>query len=130
MSEDEHAEERRTWLQTALVSYQRAVELEPHSPFHRYGLAQVHLALRDSASAEAELRRAIEEEPNFLPCRVLLAVVYNARGEKERASDQFREIVERQQRFAQWVKDPLEQQFLNADATALAVTLRGSGTGA
>lgn len=130
MSQEEFAAERRASLQTALASYRRAVELDPHSPFHRYGLAQAHLALHDRASAEAELRRAVEEEPNFLPCRALLATVYNARGEKDRASDEFREIVERQQRFAHWAKDPLEQQYLNADAAALSVTLRGSGAGA
>ena len=128
-SQEEFSAERQAWLRTALASFRRAVELESHSPFHRYGLAQVHLALRDPPSAEAELRRAVEEEPNFLPCRVLLATVYNERGEEARASEEFREIVERQRKFAHWAKDPMEQQYLNADSAALAATLRNSRTG-
>lgn len=117
-------EDRRAeWLRSALSSYERAQELEPYTPFHRFEQGRIHLALGHREQAEAAVRQAVEMEPNFLPGREWLARLYLASGQIVAADREYREILERQRRYVDWIKDPLEQRFLNADASALQAAL-------
>jgi tetratricopeptide (TPR) repeat protein len=114
-------------LRAALAAYGRAVELEPFAPHYLFELGRLHAALGDGDAAEAAVRRAVEIEPNFLPAREWLAWRYLDSGRLGAASREYREIVERQQRFADRTKTPLEERFLSANARALGAELDRAG---
>lgn len=115
-------EQRDLWLQ-ASVAYERAVELDPVTPFYRMELGRLFLLLGDREKAEASVRQAVDIEPNFLPGREWLAKLYMEGGRLDAADREYREILERQQRYVHWAKNPLEARFLRADALALATAL-------
>lgn len=117
-------EERTTWLRSALVAYEQAASLEPYSAFHRYELGRVHLALGDRRTAEDRFREAVDLEPNFLPGRERLARLYLWAGRIEEARREYREILARQQRYADWPKDPIEERFLSVDLAEVEAGLR------
>jgi putative inorganic carbon (HCO3(-)) transporter len=122
-SADPRGHRQMEWLRSALSSYERAQELEPFSPFHRLEQGRIHLALGHREQAETAVQQAIEMEPNFLPGREWLARLYLASGQIDAADHEYREILERQQRYVDWIKDPLEARFLKADASALQAAL-------
>lgn len=111
------------WRRTAVAAYSQAVKLEPYTPFNRFELGRLYMALGEREKAESIVRAAVELEPNFLPGREWLARLYLSEGQREAADVEYREIRERLQRYAHWVKDPLEARFLKADVTALAGAL-------
>ena len=107
------------WRRLALVAYQRAADLEPFSPYYRFELGRLYLALGDGKKAEASVRRAVEIEPNFLPGRRFLAQLYLDSNRIEGARREYREIIERRERYAEWPKGPVEEQLLKTDVTSL-----------
>lgn len=121
-------EQRTSHLRSAAAAYERAVALEPFTPWYRLELGRLHLAFGDSERAEAWVRGALEIEPNFLPGREWLARLYLESGRIDSADREYREILERQQRYAAWVKDPLEERFLKVDAQALERGFEKVGT--
>lgn len=119
-------QERAGLLHAALAAYQRAAELEPFSPWHRFEIGRLYVVLADRPRAEASLGGALSLEPNFLPGRALLARVYLESRRPGEAQRQYQEILERQQRYAAVPKDSLEQAFLKVDVTALQAALQSS----
>ncbi|MBI4401196.1 MAG: O-antigen ligase family protein [Nitrospirae bacterium] len=112
-------EQRTAWLRAAVAAYERAIALEPFTPFHRFDLGRVHLALGDRETAEAIVRRAVEIEPNFLPGREWLARLYLESERTDAANREYHEILERRQRYEGWNKNAVEERFLSANVTAL-----------
>lgn len=111
------------WRRAAVAAYSQAVRLDPYTPFNRFELGRLYMALGEREKAESIVRAAVELEPNFLPGREWLARLYLSEGHREAADVEYREIRERLQRYAHWVKDPVEERFLRADVTALAGAL-------
>jgi predicted Zn-dependent protease len=111
------------WHHEALAAYQQAIALEPFQPFNRLELGRLYLAMGERGEAQAIVRSAVDLEPNFLPGREWLARFYLKSGLHEAADQEYREIQSRQQRYAHWVKDAVEERYLKADASALAVSL-------
>lgn len=128
LAQNSPEEQRTLRLRSAAAAYERAVELEPFMPLYRLELGRLHLALGDRERAEAWVRGAVEIEPNFLPGREWLARLYLESGRIDSADREYREILERQQRYAAWVKDPLEERFLKVDAQALQRVFEKVGT--
>lgn len=112
-------EQRTAWLRAAVAAYERAIALEPFTPFHRFDLGGVHLALGDRETAEASVRRAVEIEPNFLPGRDWLARLYLESARTDAANREYHEILERRQRYGGWNTNAVEERFLNVNVTAL-----------
>jgi hypothetical protein len=85
------------------------------------------MKLGNRREAQSSIRHAVDIEPNFLPGRVWLARVYWEEGQKSLAQAEYREILERQNRYRDWKKSPLENEFLTADATTLAAASQTGG---
>ena len=116
--------EQRTLFQLSAVSaYERALELEPFSPFYRLELGQLYLALGSREAAEATIHKTIALEPNFLPARAWLVTFYLKSDKIEAAFEEYREILQRQQKYVTWNKDSLEFRFLTVDLTTLKAVL-------
>jgi O-antigen ligase len=112
-------EHRSQLLVAARRAYERAVELDPYRAWYHYELGRTAMALGDAVQAEQAVRRAVELEPNFLPGREWLARRFLRAGQRDAALAELSEIRERQRRYAGWVKDPVEQRFLDVDVTSL-----------
>ncbi|MEK6837132.1 MAG: tetratricopeptide repeat protein, partial [Nanoarchaeota archaeon] len=84
----------------AISSYEKAVDLEPASPFNVTELARVYVLQgqnlaskkgkekeRDEAlsKAEGELQKAIELKNDYAPAHFLVAVIYDQQGKTEEA---------------------------------------------
>ena len=114
---------RELWLTMAKVAYERAVELEPFSPFYRLNIGRLALALGEETVAESWVSGAVELEPNFLPAREWLTRRYLSSGRLDAAVQELQEIRERQRRYATWTKGSLEAGFLQIDTDALETAL-------
>lgn len=112
--------DRSVWQKAAITAYEAALQREPYNPFYRLELARLRAREREFTEAEAMLRELLALEPNFLPGRALLAEVFVTQGRDQAARDVYRDIVARQQQFAHWTKDPLEQRYLDVDANRLS----------
>ncbi len=117
------SEQRLSWLRAARTAYQRAIELEPFTPFYLLELGKIYQELGEHETAEAYVKRGIELEPNYLPGREWLATIYLKTGRLAQANDEYREILERQRRYDSWSKDAAESRFLTADVSSLAAAL-------
>jgi hypothetical protein len=122
-----NSEERHAALISAGKAYERAIYSEPFNALHYWGLGQVQMKLGNRREAQSSIRHAVDIEPNFLPGRVWLARVYWEEGQKSLAQAEYREILERQNRYRDWKKSPLENEFLTADATTLAAASQTGG---
>jgi O-antigen ligase/Flp pilus assembly protein TadD len=122
-TENAISEQRLSWLRAASKAYQRAIELEPFTPFYLLELGKICQELGERETAEAYVKRGIELEPNYLPGREWLATLYLKTGRLAQANDEYREILERQRRYDSWSKDAVESRFLTADVSSLTVAL-------
>lgn len=118
--QDAPPNQRTVWLHAARSAYERAIELEPFTAFHRLELGRVLWGLEDRKNAQAIVEQAVELEPNFLPGREWLARLFLQAGQPEKAQSQYQEIITRQTRYAGWKKDFVEERFLAVDPTSLA----------
>ncbi|MGH7255086.1 MAG: O-antigen ligase family protein, partial [Nitrospirales bacterium] len=116
--------QRVAWLTTAQSLYQRALKLEPYSPFYRLELGKLHLVLDDPGQAEAVVQDAIALEPNFLPARLWLAERYLGTGRVEEARTQFGQILQRHRRYAEAPKNSIEERYLAVDVSTVEATLQ------
>jgi tetratricopeptide (TPR) repeat protein len=121
------AEERHAALLSAGKAYERAISAEPFNALHYWGAGQVQMKLGDHRRAQSLIRHAVDIEPNFLPGRDWLARMYLEEGQMSLSQAEYREIVERQNRYRDWKKSPLEKAFLTADATTLAAASQIGG---
>jgi O-antigen ligase/polysaccharide polymerase Wzy-like membrane protein/tetratricopeptide repeat protein len=112
------------WLHLAQQAFEKAAELEPHNPFHHLELGRVLWQLGQIAQAEAAVRHAVDLEPNFLPGRDWLAHSYLRSGRVEAAQREYQQIRERQMRYLQSPKDPVEENYLKVDLKPLEAALQ------
>jgi O-antigen ligase/Tfp pilus assembly protein PilF len=118
-------EARETLLREAEAAYEQATALNPFSPFYYLEAGRVARELGEPERAEAWVRQSVELEPNFLPGREWLAWFYLDAERRDEAVREYQEIRERQTRYAGWVKDPVEEKFLNINTAALGKRLTG-----
>ncbi len=115
--------QKTTWLKAARSAYERAMALEPYSVLHRLELGRILWALNDREAAQTIVEQAVAMEPNFLPGREWLARRYLSDGRLEMARNQYQEILDRQNRYAGWTKDFVEEQFMKVDPMDLKKAL-------
>jgi tetratricopeptide (TPR) repeat protein len=115
--------QKTTWLKAARAAYERAMALEPYSVFHRLELGRILWALGDRGGAQIIVEQAVAMEPNFLPGREWLARRYLSDGRLEMARYQYQEILDRQNRYAGWTRDFVEEQFMKVDPMDLKKAL-------
>jgi len=123
LDKDSGDQQQIGWPRSAVLAYERAADLEPFNPFYRLELGRLYSGLGYREEAEAIVHRAVEIEPNFLPGRKFLAQLYLDLEKSELAVREYREIIERQERYADWPKGPIEGQFLKVDVASLESTL-------
>ena len=121
------SEEKHAALISAGKAYGRAIHSEPFNAVYYWEAGQVQVNLGNRHEAQSLIGHAVEIEPNFLPGRDWLARTYLEEGQKSLAQAELREIVDRQNRYRDWRKSPLEKEFLATDATALAAVLQTGG---
>jgi len=121
------SEEKHAALISAGKAYGRAIHSEPFNAVYYWEAGQVQVNLGNRHEAQSLIGHAVEIEPNFLPGRDWLARAYLEEGQKSLAQAELREIVDRQNRYRDWRKSPLEKEFLATDATALAAVLQTGG---
>ena len=95
-------------LRRAHTAYERALELEPFSAFHRLELGKVRLRLGDRVGGTAVIQEAVAIEPNFLLARAWLVDLYLGSDQTESAQREYREILARWKRYARWPKTSME----------------------
>jgi O-antigen ligase len=120
---------QQAWLHLAQQAFEKAAELEPHNPFHHLELGRVLWQLGQTAQAEAAVRHAVDLEPNFLPGRDWLAHCYLRSGRVEAAQQEYQQIRERQTRYIQSPKDPVEENYLKVDLKPLEASLQKDNGG-
>ena len=116
-------EQRRALQRNSLHAYHRASELAPFVASYRFEQAKLYSLLGDPRGAEQCAREVLLLEPNYLPVRGLLAGLYVELKRASEARQELQEIHDRQQRYASWPKNPLEQTFLTVDVTPIRVAL-------
>lgn len=121
------SEERHAVLVRAGQAYEKAIHAEPYNAVHYWEAGQVQIILGNSQEAESLIKHAVDIEPNFLPGRDWLARFYWQKGQRSLAQHEYGEIVERQNRYRDWNKTPLEKEFLATNARTLATVLSQAG---
>ncbi len=116
-------EQQRALQLNSLQAYHRASELAPFAAAYRLEQAKLYASLRDLVSAERHAREAVMLEPNYLPARGLLAGLYIDLKKVREANNELQEIQDRQLRYADWAKNPLEEAFLTVDVTPIRFAL-------
>lgn len=71
----------------ALLTYGRALQIDPKSPDVHYKIAKCHLNLADWTSAYRELQRTLELDPQNRGARLDLGYLYLAAGKPEEAKN-------------------------------------------
>src|SRR5712692_2299781 len=77
----------------ALLTYGRALQIDPRFAAAHYKIAKCHLKLANWASAFQELRRTIDLEPQNLPAHLDLGQLYLAGSKTPEARDQAKLIL-------------------------------------
>lgn len=72
-------------VQEGLAEAQRALELDPYSPFVNNGLARQYYLSRDYAKAEAQCLIGLQINPSYFPARIQLALAYEQAGKLPQA---------------------------------------------
>ena len=117
-------------MRQAVVAYERAIELDPFTPFYLLELGRLYHNLGERQTGVTYVRQAIEMEPNFLPGREWLANAYLELDQPGAARQEYLEILDRQQRYASWNKNALEMRFLKVDIAGLTAALEKERRGA
>jgi O-antigen ligase len=120
---DSQPEHQRTLRVSSLHAYQRASELAPYVASYRFEQARLYMSLGDAGRAEESARQVLEFEPNYLPARAWLAGLYFQLKRMDEADKELKEIEDRQQRYAGWPKNQLEETFLTVDLTQMRAML-------
>ena len=76
----------------ALAAFNQLATLQPKSPVPQMRLAQVRLAMKDSAGAQQHLQRALAIQPGYLPALQRQVEIAVAAGQREQALSLAREV--------------------------------------
>jgi tetratricopeptide (TPR) repeat protein len=107
--------EREIMMEQAIAAFDRAIRLDPYSPFNYFELGKLRWRQGRMDEAEALFRQAASVEPNFLPARVHLAELYLKSGRKENAVSEYEQIVKIKERYKGRTLTTLERQFLEVE---------------
>ena len=104
--------QRNELLSKAIDALEKAITVDPFSPFSYLELGKVRRRQGDKAAAQTLLVRAIAYEPNFLPARRMLAELAMEMGQPESAAAQQASIRDIQLKYRDRTLSYLEQQYL------------------
>jgi tetratricopeptide (TPR) repeat protein len=107
---------RDRFVAEAEKAFEKAIFVDPFSPFGYFELSNLRRAQGDDAAARELLQRAIDYEPNFVPARTMLADLARAAGQPEVADVQLAAIRDIRSRYRGWTLTALERQFLGMSA--------------
>ena len=102
----------------ALISYGRALQLDPRSPEIHYKLGQTHLKMHTWASAYQELKRTVDLQPQNWKAQLAL-------GELELAGSKRQEAKERALLILKNNPKDADAQMLLSNADAALLLLQG-----
>lgn len=103
---------RDSVVSKARAAFEKAITVDPFSPFSYLELGEMLRQQGDNAAAQTLLSRAIAYEPNFLPARSMLAELAVEMGQVESAASQQTLIRGIQLKYRDRTLSPLEQQYL------------------
>lgn len=107
---------RDHFIAQAEQAFEKAIFVDPSSPFGYFELGSLRRAQGDNAAARKLLERAISYEPNFVPARAMLADLAKDTGQPEVAALHLAAIHDIRSRYQGWTLTPLERQFLGISA--------------
>jgi putative inorganic carbon (hco3(-)) transporter len=96
----------------ASEAFEKAINVDPFSPFGYFELAKLYRGKGDRTAAQQLLERAITHEPNFIPARMALMDLAQENGQTEVANMYLVSIKTIQWKYQGWTLTSLEQQFL------------------
>jgi len=85
----------------AIVSYQKALQLQPDYAEVHYQLAEIYFFQRKFRDAIASCNKAIQLQPNFAANYKILGNIFQAQGEMEKALDAYKKALELNPEFAE-----------------------------
>ena len=103
---------RDYFVSQAEQAFEKAIFVDPFSPFGYFELGSLRRGQGDTATARKLLEQAIDYEPNFVPARALLVDLAKATGQPEVADFHLAAIHDIRSRYQGWTLTPLERQFL------------------
>ena len=103
---------REELLAQAERALEKAIIVDPFSPFGYFELGKLLRGQGDNVRTRQLLERAIEYEPNFVPARVVLADLAKESGQVEAADAQVKAIRAIQSKYQGWTLTTIERQFL------------------
>lgn len=95
---------------------EKAIKVDPYSPFSYAELAKLRRMQGEIISARQLLERAIGYEPNFLPVRAMLADLAKETGQIVMAESHLAAIHDIRSKYQGWTLTPIERQFLGISA--------------
>jgi O-antigen ligase len=104
---------RDSFVARAEKAFEKAIFVDPFSPFGYFELGKVRRRQGDRATARQLLEQAIAYEPNFIPARAMLAELATEIGQRELAGVQLAAIHDIRSKYQGWTLTPLERQFLD-----------------
>ena len=113
------AAQRDGLVSQAAGAFEKAVIVDPFSPFGYLELGKIRRQQGENIAAQTLLSRAIGHEPNFLPARKMLADLAIETGHLETAAAQRALIRDIQLKYQGQTLSHLEQQFLTVDSAKL-----------
>jgi O-antigen ligase len=109
-------EQQNDLVMRAVRFYERAIEVDPFSPFNYLELGKIMWRQGHIDEAQAVLAKAIAYEPNFLPARVLLAKLAEQVGKADIAKSEYAAIEHVQKLYKNRVVSYMEHQYLDVDS--------------
>lgn len=106
------APHREVLLAQAEQALEKAITVDPFSPFGYFELGMLLRGQGDHVRSRQLLEQAIRYEPNFVPARVVLADLAKEAGQAEVADAHAKAIRAIRSRYQGWTLTPTEQQFL------------------
>jgi O-antigen ligase len=106
------APHRDVLLAQAEQALEKAITVDPFSPFGYFELGKLLRGQGDHVRTRQLLERAIVYEPNFVPARAALADLAKEAGHADAADAQVKAIHAIRSKYQGWTLTPIEQQFL------------------
>lgn len=106
------APHREELLAQAERALEKAISVDPFSPFGYFELGKLLRGRGDRTRTRQLLEQAIVYEPNFVPARVVLADLAKETGQMEAADAQVKAIRAIQSKYQGWTLTQTERQFL------------------
>ncbi len=117
------AGQRDLFLTQAATSHERAIQVDPYSPFNYFELGKIRLHQGRLDEARTWLSQASTYEPNFLPARALLAELSLRTGKSVVARSEYNAMVTIKRQFEGRILSETERQFLDVDLYPLGRAL-------